>query len=425
MKRHPGGARRGARRGPLRAEPLRVLIVSATVGAGDAGNARELARRLAQSGHEPAIRDFLEAPPLYIGKMLSKSYEAQLRHAPWAYELVFGMWYWLPFLLGPLSRLLCLFTRRAVRRWARETGADVVVSTYSVATQALGDMRRRAASRSPWRRRSGLAVPAVNFVTDFGYHPFWAHRRVDLNLAVHPGTAAALSRRTGRPSLPCAPLVGPSFATAPGRRAAQRDRLGLAGDEVAVLISSGSWGVGAVREALELVAGAPGLVPVVVCGHNEGLRQDLGRLAGSKGYRAIVLGWTDDMAGVMAACDVLVENAGGLTSLEALAAGLPLVNFRPIPGHGRKSAAAMSGAGVSCRARTGSELVEHLQRLGRPGPSRSAQLAAAANLFTSDAAHAVAQAGLMGPPARPRLRPVARLARAASAAALAGAVAWV
>lgn len=30
--------------------PLRVLIVSATVGAGDAGNARELARRLVEAG---------------------------------------------------------------------------------------------------------------------------------------------------------------------------------------------------------------------------------------------------------------------------------------------------------------------------------------------------------------------------------------
>ena len=43
----------------------------------------------------------------------------------------------------------------------------------------------------------------------------------------------------------------------------------------------------------------------------------------AKGYRAVVLGWTDDMAGLMAACDVMVENAGGLTSLEAMAAGLP------------------------------------------------------------------------------------------------------
>jgi UDP-N-acetylglucosamine:LPS N-acetylglucosamine transferase len=46
------------------------------------------------------------------------------------------------------------------------------------------------------------------------------------------------------------------------------------------------------------------------------------------------------MAGLMAAADALVENAGGLTSKEALRVGLPVVAFRPIAGHGRHDAGA-------------------------------------------------------------------------------------
>jgi len=56
-------------------------------------------------------------------------------------------------------------------------------------------------------------------------------------------------------------------------------------------------GVGAVRETFELVATRPGLVPVVVCGRNDALRRHLEDLAEAKGYRAAVLGWTDDMPG--------------------------------------------------------------------------------------------------------------------------------
>ena len=309
----------------------------------------------------------------------------------------------------------------------REVGADVVVSTYPVATQVLGDMRRRARARWrwPWGRRSGLAVPAVNFVTDFGYHPFWAHKGIDLNLAVHPKTVAAVATRTLRPSVTCAPLVDPRFAAAGQRRDFERARLGLGSGELAALISSGSWGIGTVRETLELVAAEPGLVPVVVCGHNDHLRQELERLVEARGYRAVILGWTDDMPGLMAACDVLVENAGGLTSLEAMSAGLPLVSFRPIPGHGRKSAAAMSAAGVSCLARGAAQLVGCLEHLGRPGPARDAQLRAAASLFAADAATTIVQVATWGiPPARP-LRPVARVARAASSAALVAAMSWV
>jgi processive 1,2-diacylglycerol beta-glucosyltransferase len=403
--------------------PLRVLIVSATVGGGDSGNARELARRLVCDGHEAEIRDFLEAPPIGIGRGLSKGYEAELRHAPWAYEVAFRIWFWFPFLLPPLARLVSFFTRKQILRWVRETHADVVVSTYPVATQALGDMRRRAHRRR--RGRSCLRVPAVNFITDFGYHPFWAHRGVDLNLAVHPGTVEAVKRRTGRPSIACGPLVSPQFAAAPARKGIERARLGLHPDELAILISSGSWGVGAVEEAFDLVANQPGLIPVVTCGHNTSLRRNLEDAAKSKGNRALLLGWTDNMPGVMAACDVLVENAGGLTSLEAMRAGLPLVTFRPIPGHGRNSATAMSESGVSSLANNGAELIEKVERLGRPGPARSAQLEAAGGLFSGDAATAVAEIATFGAPPQPRLRPVVRVARAVSAFTLAGALSWV
>ncbi len=300
-----------------------MLIVSASVGAGDAGNAREMARRLNACGHEAVVEDFLGAAPLGIGKALCKGYEAELRHAPWAYELAFSVWYWFPFLLVPLSRFLSFFTRRKVLRWARQTRADVVVATYPIATQVLGDLRRRARYR--WRRRSALHVPVVNLVTDFGYHPFWAHKGIDLNLAVNPCTAATVGHRTGRPSRACAPLVGPEFAPAAPRRQLQRDRLGLAGDEIATLISSGSWGVGAVQDALRLVSRRPGLVPVVACGRNAALQRHLERLVAAQHIRAVVLGWTDDMPGLMSACDVLVENAGGLTSLEAMQARLPMI----------------------------------------------------------------------------------------------------
>jgi processive 1,2-diacylglycerol beta-glucosyltransferase len=404
-------------------QPLRILIVSATVGAGDAGNARELARRLVDEGHEAEVRDFLESPPLGIGKALSKGYEAELRHAPWAYELAFKIWFWLPFLLPPMARFLTFFTRKKVLSWVRETHADIVVSTYPVATQVLGELRRRAHRR--WRAHSGLRVPAVNFITDFGFHPFWAHRGIDLNVAVSPGTVEAVGRRTGRLSIACGPLVSPQFSTAPERRSSERAQLGLDRDELAVLISSGSWGVGDLEETFELVANQPGLVPVVTCGRNSELRDHLEALAKAKGYRAHLFGWTDDMAGVMAACDVLVENAGGLTSFEAMSAGLPLVTFRPIPGHGRNSAAAMSAAGVSWLARNSEELVASLRRLGRAGVARAAQLAAAAALFSGDAAHALAEIGAFGVPPQPRLRPAARAARAASAAALAATISWV
>jgi processive 1,2-diacylglycerol beta-glucosyltransferase len=394
--------------------------VSATVGAGDQGNARELARRLKEQGHKVEVRDFLDAAPLGIGRALGRSYEAELRHAPWSYELMFSLWYKMPFLLPPLAAVLSFFTARPILRWARQ--ADVVVSTYPVATQVLGHLRARAKRR--WRRRSALRVPAASFVTDFGYHPFWAHDGIDLNLAVHPSTVMAVRCRTGKPSIRCEPLVSPSFRGAAAQRARRRADLGLEDGELAVLISSGSWGVGDVRETFELLAGRLGLVPVVACGRNAALQRELEEMVKTRDYRAAVLGWTDDMAGLMAACDVLVENAGGLTSYEAMRSGLPLISFRPLAGHGRRSAIAMAEAGVSHLVKDSESLVERVEAVGRPGPARQRQLTAAAALFSHDASLEVAQLAVSGMPPLPRLRPTVRVARSAARVALAGALGW-
>ena len=80
------------------------------------------------------------------------------------------------------------------------------------------------------------------------------------------------------------------------------------------------------------------------------------------------------MPALMAACDALVENAGGLTSLEAMRAGLPVVSFQPIAGHGRENTARMAEAGVSRLAAipTSSSMPwGPLPRPGRPDAPRS------------------------------------------------------
>jgi UDP-N-acetylglucosamine:LPS N-acetylglucosamine transferase len=47
----------------------------------------------------------------------------------------------------------------------------------------------------------------------------------------------------------------------------------------------------------------------------------------------------------MRACDIAVQNAGGLTSLEAMASELPVITYRCLPGHGRANAAVLDKAG--------------------------------------------------------------------------------
>ncbi len=347
------------------------------MGAGHDGAARQLARRLEASGHDAEVRDFLDAGPLRIGTALKNGYEFELRHVPSAYDATYRFWHRVPWLCPVVAWLVCILTRRRVLRWVRQV--DVVVSTYPLATLCLGRLRQLGR----------LRLPTVNFITDFGVHPLWVHRGIDLNLAVHDGPARMARERTGRPALACGPAVADHFDPgAPGRmpRAQARASLGLRPADRAVLVVAGSWGVGDIEDTIQAVADGGRYVPVVVCGRDDGLQRRVAGLAERAGWRAIVLGWTDRMPDLMAAADALVENAGGLTSFEAMRAALPVVSFNPIAGHGRDNTAAMAAAGVSYLAEHPADLATVLGRVTTPGPERDALITKAAAMFRADGA---------------------------------------
>ncbi|MDQ6945366.1 MAG: hypothetical protein M3256_03645 [Actinomycetota bacterium] len=360
--------------------------MSASMGAGHDGAARELAGRLHDAGHHAEIRDFLQAGPLRMGTAMRSGYHFELRHAPSAYGATYRFWYRAPWLAPILASFVCLLTRRRVQRWVRREAADVVVSTYPLATLCLGRMRTT--------RR--LSIPAVNFITDFGVHPLWVHRGMDLNLAVQSGPAQLAERQTGKPGLACGPLVAdrfdPDLAATPQQRHVARASLGLDDDDLAVLIVAGSWGVGGLRETFDSVSRIPGAVPVVICGRDDSLARQVSEVAGATGSKAVILGWTDEMPALMAASDALVENAGGLTAFEAMRIGLPVISYRPIAGHGVENTGAMAAAGVSRMASDPEDLARTLYQVGRPGPARDALIRSARAMFVSDAAQGVLDA---------------------------------
>lgn len=95
----------------------------------------------------------------------------------------------------------------------------------------------------------------------------------------------------------------------------------------------------------------------------------------------------------MHACDVLVQNAGGLTSLEAFASGLPVASYRCIPGHGQTNAAALEEAGLAVWIRERADLRGTLAEL-LDGPLGRAQRERGLGLFTAGRGPAEAIAAL-------------------------------
>nr|WP_324604171.1 hypothetical protein [Streptomyces sp. Tu 6176] len=92
-----------------------------------------------------------------------------------------------------------------------------------------------------------------------------------------------------------------------------------------------------------------------------------------------------DMPALLRACAALVDNAAGQTAVQALAAGLPVVGYRPLPGHGTEGVRRMAAAGVSDHVPDEAGLLDSLARLTARGPERARRVAAGHALFRADA----------------------------------------
>jgi UDP-N-acetylglucosamine:LPS N-acetylglucosamine transferase len=373
---------------------VQIAIVSASVGAGHDGVAYELGARLTERGAHVSHWDFLDLLPQRLGQWLCRAYAAELAMAP-------NSWGWVLSVLQQrhaAAVVNTLTSRAGAARMVRALTPEpsLVVSTYPLASQVLGGLR--AAGR--------LNAPVVTYLTDMSVHRLWVAAGVDLHLALHP-VAAGQATALGAYTHIIQPATSAEFH--PGRTAAQRQavraRYGIAADRPAALVVGGSWGVGQLDQTVADVAATGVATPVALCGNNIGLRQRLARLG-----HGPALGWIDEMGDVISACDVVIQNAGGLTSLQALATGVPVVSYRCISGHGITNAAALAEAGLAPWVRDPADLGRALRsamatpapRLG-PGDDPADVLAALAGM--------PAGPGLPVPAQRPAQRPAGRTNR--------------
>lgn len=348
------------------ADPGRIVIISASVGAGHDGAAAELARRLIARGLRVDRHDFLDLLPAGLGRAVRGGYRHMLTYAPWGYQRIYAA----TERVGGGGRSVDAILRAAERRMLRVLPPDTraVVSTYPLASQVVGSLRR--AGR--------VEVPAFTYLTDFSVHAMWVADGIDAHFAAHRIPAAQATANGAARAMATGPLVDPRFTPAtPDQRAAARARFELPEQAALALLVAGSWGVGPVERAALEIRDSGAAVPVVVCGRNQALADRLR----SRGVPH-AFGWVDDMPGLMHAADVLVQNAGGLTSLEAFASGLPVASYGCLPGHGRTNAAALDEAGLAVWIRSTADLKPLLTEL-LDGPAGRRQRAAGLALFAA------------------------------------------
>jgi UDP-N-acetylglucosamine:LPS N-acetylglucosamine transferase len=340
------------------------------MGAGHDRVAGELTRRLAAIHIESDVIDVLDLLPLRLGPGLRRWYAWTVRHAPWLYAGIYRIFFTSS--RGPAISPLTVLAASRLERLVRRREPAALVSTFHLGAQVAGYLRQRGR----------LPVPSLVMVTDFAVHRLWLHPGNDGYLCLTPAAVRDVRVATGRPAWCHAPVVGPEFRR---HDAVAGPVHGRAGARL-VLVAAGSWGVGRVDRTARVLAASGRYLPVVMCGGNERLRRRVGRIDA-----CVAVGWREDLAELMTSAYALVDNASGLTCKEALAAGIPVICHRPIPGHGADGARAMARAGLGLYARDATELLASLDGLGLAS-ERDRQVARGRAMFDRPPAEAVLSA---------------------------------
>lgn len=275
------------------------------------------------------------------------------------------------------------YTAVNLRQYVAALNPSVVVCTHAFPCGVMAEYKREYAD----------APAVVGIVTDFVVHPFWIHRNIDRYAVATPvmrqaliarGVASERIRVTGIP-------IARHFADHQTKHEARR-AIGVDPGRTTLLLMGGGLGIGPLEKALERIDRLDHDVQtVVVVGKNPRLEQRLADVARNMRKRVKVAGFVPNVYDYMRAADVLVSKPGGLTSSEALAAGLPVVMLRPLPGQEERNARYLQESGIGIRAQTSRELTDVLDRL-LSEPQRLMRMSASAKrLAKPHAAESVAE----------------------------------
>jgi processive 1,2-diacylglycerol beta-glucosyltransferase len=335
-------------------ERRRVLVLTAPVGEGHVAAAHALVAELKAEDAEleVVLRDALDGLGRILRFILCDLYRWQFGHAARLYGLLYRLLEHFSVFRGIGQLTLAFLGSRPLLRMVERVDPDLVISTHPPVTCVLGHLRRR----------NRVRVPVVATITDLDGLCFWVHPSTDLHLVMHESCVEQVERLAGPRSARYArPLIARSFYE-PMTRAEARSALGLPETRAIAVVSGGGWGVGELEEATRAALAIENLAVICLAGRNECTRRRL-ELAFASEPRVAVWGFTDRMSDLLAAADALVHSTGGVTVLEALARGCPVIAYGAPPGHARLNAKALVKQGQGWMARSSGELTALLRNV--------------------------------------------------------------
>lgn len=322
-------------------DALRALFVTASIGAGHHQAQMAVQRALAARGvnldeRQSDVVSYLNAAERSWTVDL---YAFELRYAPWLYE-----WFYHGTDHDRRVSMIEFFCHwvglSGMQRDIELTRPELVLSSYWSSVPLAHHVQQ---SRD-------LSFVNALVVTDYRAHRHWIRPEADLIMVAAEETREQMVARglDGEKVVVTGIPISERFHGLIGvDRARLRAERGLRPDQPLLLISGGGTGTyPALGRVLNELGNLGRRVQVLVMSGAD--RPGVSQVGGATVHS---LGFTTDFPELLAASDVVVGKAGGLTVAEATALGVPMVVHAPIPGQEEYNADFLlrRGAGVWAR----------------------------------------------------------------------------
>ncbi len=307
------------------------LILSCSGGAGHI-RAAEALHRTAALTHLPIYtehHDVLDFTSKIFKKLYSETYIQMVNRVPDLWGYLYEYSERKPYSKMGIVKSFDKLNYKRYLRTLRDLKPDAIICTHFLPYVSV----------SSELRKNNITAPVFAVTTDFDIHQLWVDPIVERYFVYHEESAWQLqSKRVPAEKITVAGIpIMPEFQSK-GKQKNVRVKLGINPNNFTLLVLSGGFGIGRVKEIVEQTATTLAEFDrinfnlLIVCGKNEKVQTEIQALQFPKNISQHIYGFIDNMHELMDASDLLISKAGGLTSSEAMAKSLPMLIVDPIPG---------------------------------------------------------------------------------------------
>ncbi len=297
----------------------KIMILTASTGAGHNQVAKTLENELSAKGHDVKRVDFIREQSKVLEILVEDGYDVLASKFPETYGRLYNMsnreW-----INGRFAKMVVAAEYRRVKQLVLSYEPDLIIGTHTFAVSAFSRLKAKGHYKGPF----------ISVVTDFEAHYAYISKEVDLYITGSDFTNDSLSEKGVDPDrinnlgIP----VHPKFYKDSGIRKTEDAPF-------TVLLMGGSMGLDPMKKAFEnLLSMERTFKLYVVCGTNKTLKAELDKMVETldSALEIEVLGFTDRVDELMDVSDVIITKPGGLTVSESLIKKLPMIVPYFIPG---------------------------------------------------------------------------------------------